>query len=194
MKFSVCLLVAALRMSWGFPTLSLVRNHNQILDMVSSSSSADSSPKKVSQASDAFLTNYFTSECDDFNLPPSLSIMTRSFSQLLSGSDIRGSFVDHPRLGGISAIAQAISKSSLPALTPFAAHCLGYAFGTMIKDAYREAQGGEEGEVVVCVGRDPRAHGTVLADAFGRGAAGVDNVRVVYTGIATTPAMFEFCR
>jgi phosphomannomutase len=73
-------------------------------------------------------------------------------------------------------------------LTPFAAHCLGYAFATMLKDS----MGGEE--VVVCIGRDPRGHGTVLADAFGRGAEGVNDVRVVYTGIATTPAMFEFCR
>jgi hypothetical protein len=36
-------------------------------------------------------------------------------------------------------------------------------------------------------------HGPILADAFGRGAAGVPNVKVVYTGIATTPAMFSFC-
>ena len=47
---------------------------------------------------------------------------------------------------------------------------------------------------VVCVGRDPRKHGARLADAFGRGVEDVQGVRVVYTGIATTPSMFDFCR
>jgi phosphomannomutase len=86
-------------------------------------------------------------------------------------------------------VAQAISTSSLPAFTPFAAHCLGFAFATMLKESFSEGE-----EVVICIGRDPRAHGTVLADSFGRGAEGVQDARVVYTGIATTPAMFEFCR
>ncbi|KAL3910649.1 MAG: hypothetical protein SGILL_007611 [Bacillariaceae sp.] len=46
----------------------------------------------------------------------------------------------------------------------------------------------------ICIGRDPRAHGEILADAFARGASSVPQVKVVYTGIATTPALFEFCR
>ena len=49
-------------------------------------------------------------------------------------------------------------------------------------------------EITIAIGRDPREHGPRLADAFSRGALSVDGVQVVYTGIATTPAMFEFCR
>jgi hypothetical protein len=122
------------------------------------------------------------------NFPPSLKIILNSINALSSGSDIRGRFVEHPRLGNPSAVAQAIinDPSNLPALTPFSAYCLGYAFATMLKE--------DCPEIVVCVGRDPRKHGPRLADAFGRGVEDVQNVKVVYTGIATTPSMFEFCR
>lgn len=155
----------------------------------STNENKDRDAKKVGKASDTFLADFFTSECDDMNMPPSLSIIRRSFSQLLSGSDIRGTFVDHPRRGTMASVAQATSKSSLPALTPFAAHCFGYAFATMLSESSPKGE-----EFTICIGRDPRGHGTVLADAFGRGAGEVQNAQVVYTGIATTPAMFDFCR
>lgn len=52
--------------------------------------------------------------------------------------------------------------------------------------------------LTICIGRDPRLHGERLADAFARGAESVDGgtgpVRVVYTGLATTPSMYEFVR
>jgi hypothetical protein len=192
MNFPLLFLTALLTsgVSWGFPTSAFVRfSHPSNQDLCIASSSAESSSTKIGAASNGLLSDYFSSECDDSNMPPSLSIITRSITQLLSGSDIRGRFVDHPRRGNMASVAQAISKSTLPALTPFAAHCLGYAFATMLKEKFSEGE-----EVVICIGRDPREHGTVVADSFGRGAEGVQNTRVVNTGIATTPAMFEFCR
>jgi hypothetical protein len=187
MKVSGLFLTTSLVVGFGFQTSAFISQQNQRLkktERCTVSSRASSS----TAASDGFLTDFSAWECDDSNMPPSLSIIMRSITNLQSGSDIRGTFVDHPRRGNMASVAAATGKSILPALTPFAAHCLGYAFATMLK----ESMGGEE--VVVCIGRDPRGHGTVLADAFGRGAEGVNDVRVVYTGIATTPAMFEFCR
>jgi phosphomannomutase len=148
---------------------------------------------RVSIASDAFLKEYFQSDVDDVNLPPSMSIIHRSMSQLASGSDIRGKFVNHPATGRMAGLARSIGQTALPALTPFAAHCLGFAFATMIKE-YHLLQGNKEEEVVICIGRDPREHGVILADSFARGAGALNGVKVFYTGIATTPALFEFCR
>ncbi len=50
------------------------------------------------------------------------------------------------------------------------------------------------GIITICVGRDPRPHGERLADTFARGAESVHGVRVLYTGLASTPSMYEFCR
>ncbi len=149
--------------------------------------------ERVSIASDNFLKEYFQSEIDDVNLPPSMSILHRSIRQLASGSDIRGKFVNHPVTGRMAGLARSIGQTSAPALTPFAAHCLGFAFATMIKE-YHALQGNENEDVVICIGRDPREHGVLLADSFARGAGGLKGVKVFYTGIATTPALFEFCR
>ena len=144
-------------------------------------------------ADDSFLTDFFTaSEIDDNNVPPSLSIIMRSMSHLASGSDIRGRYVDHSRLGSIVNVAHDIGKNAdkaQPPLTPLAAHCIGYAFAKMLLESYPPGE-----QVVIAMGRDPRSHGSVLADAFCRGAEGVENAVVKYTGIATTPAMFDFCR
>jgi hypothetical protein len=146
---------------------------------------------KVKSNSDSFLVSSFQSECDDANMPPSLSILMRSISNLPSGSDIRGRFVKHAQLGSVASVALAISKAGqgIPLFTPFAAHCLGYAFATLLQEDFSPDE-----QLTIAIGRDPREHGPILADAFGRGAAGVPNVKVVYTGIATTPAMFSFCR
>ena len=121
-----------------------------------------------------------------------MSILHRSIKELGSGSDIRGRFVNHPATGRMAGLARSIGQTSLPAITPFAAHCLGFAFATMIKEYH--AQAGNDEEVVICIGRDPREHGIILADSFARGAGGLQGVKVFYTGIATTPALFEFCR
>ena len=175
------------------PTLlssSFSRSH-QSTALLSSKDQSSLSVNKVTTGPDAFLHDFFSSECDDSNLPPSLSIISRSFEQLESGSDIRGRFVDHPRRGSVASVARAIRGESLAALTPFAAHCLGFAFATMI----RNSQPTSAKDVVdICIGQDPRFHGTCLADAFSRGAESVQGVRVVYTGLATTPSMFDFCR
>lgn len=143
---------------------------------------------------DAFIEKSFfsSSECDDINTPPSLSILLRSLEQLPSGSDIRGRFVDHSRVGSIANVAHAIGaqQSGIPPLTPLAAHCFGTAFARML----REQSGNDAGILKVALGKDPRPHGSRLCDAFARGVQCVDNVQVDYTGLATTPAMFEFCR
>lgn len=48
--------------------------------------------------------------------------------------------------------------------------------------------------ITICVGRDPRVHGATLADALCRGIESVKGVKAIYTGLASTPSMFEFCR
>ena len=131
-------------------------------------------------ASDAFLNEYFQSEIDNVNLPPSMSIIHRSIGRLLSGSDVRGHFVKQPQTGRMSSLARSISQTSLPALTPFAAHCLGFAFGTMMKEL-QQVHGKKDKDVIICIGRDPREHGVVLADSFARGAGGLKGVKVLYT-------------
>ncbi|CAJ1935387.1 unnamed protein product [Cylindrotheca closterium] len=143
---------------------------------------------------DAFLTAFFVSECDNTNMPPTLKKILQSIDDLASGSDVRGRFIDHPRLGNLREVTKAVAQdnSNLPALTPFATHCLGYAFATMLKKQGFTGRRGDD--AVVCIGRDPRSHGSRLADAFGRGVEDVNGVRVVYTGIATTPSLFSFCR
>lgn len=48
--------------------------------------------------------------------------------------------------------------------------------------------------MTICVGRDPRVHGEALADALCRGLESAKGVKVIYTGLASTPSMFQFCR
>ena len=141
----------------------------------------------------------FQSDCDDVNTPPSLLRIFKSFLKLKSGSDIRGTFVDHGRVGSIMNIGTVISShsNSLPApLTPFAAYCFGAAFAKIVKIRSGKALYGNdaEKETVICVGKDPRPHGVRLADSFARGVESVENCIAVYSGISSTPAMFEFCR
>lgn len=147
---------------------------------------------------DAFLEEYFqqTSACDDSNLPPSLSLLTESIQALATpgASDIRGRFLDHPTRGSPSMITRAIREadSNVALLTPLAAHCFGYAFATTLLAEEDEAS--DKRPIKILLGRDPRLHGIRLCDAFARGAESVPGVQVVYTGIATTPAMASFCR
>jgi hypothetical protein len=136
---------------------------------------------KQSSSSDAFIEKSFfsSSECDDINTPPSLSILLRSLDQLPSGSDIRGRFVDHSRVGSIANVAHAISSSgsAMPALTPIASHCLGHAFARMLQERSPSSN-----KLVVALGQDPRPHGKCLCDAFARGIQSVEGVDVHYTG------------
>lgn len=136
-------------------------------------------------------------EIDASNTPPSLQTILTGIAELKSGSDLRGTYASHKHSGGTIANVSHLIKSVKndgkgAALTPFACHCFGVAFARkLIND-----QGGivGDGELTICIGRDPRPHGERLADAFARGAESVDGVKVVYTGLATTPSMFEFCR
>lgn len=150
----------------------------------------------------AFVVNAFATECDNVNRPPSLNIILRSLHQLTSpmgSSDIRGRFVDHKRLGNIASVAHEIGKTPAaegsagqPPLTPFAAHCLGHALASMLLD--RQDREGGDSRVTIAIGIDPREHGMRLTDAFCRGCESRDpsRVKVVYTGISTTPACAWF--
>jgi hypothetical protein len=80
---------------------------------------------------------------------------------------------------------------------------LGHAFAQLVlqeragNNKSHDGGGGADEETVttIAIGRDPRQHGNCLCDAFGRGAQMASpNVRVVYTGIASTPSMYHFCR
>lgn len=150
-----------------------------------------------SSSDDSFIAKSLlrTSECDNVNTPPSLSILLRSLDQLPSGTDIRGRFVDHSRVGSIANVAHAIGagSSGIAPLTPIAAYCLGHAFARMLQERCST----KKEELTVALGTDPRPHGMRLCDAFARGVLGYsqnNNIKVDYTGLATTPSMFEFCR
>lgn len=198
MKFQVaywCAAAAALGPTMGFvaPRTKSVRQ--------SSAFGASPSATKTTNG-DAFLINYFraaASDVDDVNTSPSLRALIRSFKQLPSGSDIRGRFVDHQRVGSMRNVALAIRQQSeksgddVAPFTPVAAHCFGQAFATKIYN--QEILKKKDGEpIVIAIGRDPRLHGVRLCDAFARGAKSVDRIQVKYTGVATTPAMSEFVR
>ena len=61
-------------------------------------------------------------------------------------------------------------------------------------DEDAERRRGVSDIIILCLGRDPREHGVPLSDAFARGAESVEGVQVVYTGVATTPSLYSFCR
>lgn len=123
--------------------------------------------------------------------PDVTQIISASLKQLRvsNGSDIRGRFVDHATRGPLSLVAHAIQDAAtdLPSLTPFAAYCIGNALATpMVLD--------RKTPLTIAIGMDPRTHGSRLADALARGAEAVEGARVVFTGIATTPACANFVR
>jgi phosphomannomutase len=190
------------------PTLLLASKET---DSSQSTTSATSIPTTIP----SFLMETFNTECDNVNRPPSLSILLRSIHSLCSqGSDIRGRFVDHARLGSISSVAREIGRQQLleggstyPSLTPLAAHCFGYALADMLIEQRQntQQQNGENTEninndnntITIALGQDPRTHGMRLIDALARGAESRlpdGGICVVYTGIATTPACAAFCR
>jgi len=170
-----------------------------------------------------------SSDCDNSNTPPSLRTILDSIVSLKSGSDIRGTFTDHKRLGTIlnaSLVMKNKTAAGGGALTPLSAYCYGHAFARRVVQSKPEIDtstlgifesadsnivasaaifdlfsgegeaetGVEEVETTICVGRDPRIHGARLADALCRGIESVKGVKAVYTGLASTPSMFEFCR
>jgi len=191
-------------------------------------------------ATDARLKRMLPADCDDDNTPPSLAAILQSIQSLKSGSDIRGTFVDHKRVGTLLNVYQAMMTSPTgldKALTPFAAYCYGHAFAQMVLLGHSSSSSfstasfttsntplglsflssptlvsKEEEEktilsnnnkvftnqpssdIYICVGRDPRWHSTTLADSLCRGIESVEGCKAVYTSLATTPAMLEFCR
>ncbi|KAL9182244.1 hypothetical protein ACHAXT_012896 [Thalassiosira profunda] len=166
-----------------------------------------SAPAKADFAAADFDPSLNPTEIDASNTPPSLQTILTSLAELKSGSDLRGTFAAHNSSGGtIANVSHLIRRlkedTGAIALTPFAAHCFGAAFAQWLlqTDVPEEATGrpGRHGNALtICIGRDPRKHGERLADAFARGAESVDGerpVRAVYTGVATTPSMYEFVR
>lgn len=149
-------------------------------------------------------------EIDASNTPPNLQTILTSLKELKSGSDLRGTFASHANSGGTIAnvshlIKRIKAEGNGVALTPFASHCFGVAFARWLlqhegDNSISNSQLNKHGNnaLTICIGRDPRLHGERLADAFARGAESVDGVtkpvRVLYTGVTTTPSMYEFCR
>lgn len=176
--------------------------------------------KSRQQPSSLFVDDYFNAapspfrgatDIDRENTPPNLRTVLSSLVELKSGSDLRGTFVPHQSSGQTIANLSHLLKSKKAqggdgggaALTPFASHCFGAAFASWLLS--RVSSDGD-GPLTICIGRDPRSHGERVADAFARGAEGVGRdtfdfeggggggVRVAYTGVASTPSMFEFVR
>ena len=162
--------------------------------------SGSSSSSLFSNAPPPFLMQAF-SECDDTNRPPSLNLLLRSLQQLsYSGSDVRGRFTDHARLGTVASVAHAIGRHKLreaPPLTPLAAFCFGHGLATLLiqQQQFSPLAEQQEEKITIVIGRDPRPHGTRLADSLARGALSVDSrIQVYYTGLATTPACAYFAQ
>lgn len=189
-----------------------------------SSFSTTSSSKRIKEDFPSASSSTSSSSISSDNTPPNLQSILHSLSSLKSGSDIRGKFVNHKCTGGTIAnfshlLKQGSSGNGGDAaiLTPLAAHCFGVAFARWsiemksrlfnlhTNDDYDNNDDGDDNILTICVGRDPRLHGERLADSFARGAESVVimgddgggnevRVKVVYTGIATTPSMYEFVR
>lgn len=168
-----------------------------------SSGTTTASTRRASRRSASFLLlralpkNVRTTEA-----PAPAAIIADSLQQLYrgGGSDVRGRFVDDGGGGGaasIESLARAIRAAgpAAPLLTPLAAYGLGWALATMMLQ-----EGGSEKDrattPTLCLGRDPRTHGPRLVDAVRSGAESVPSghVKVVCTGLATTPACAAFCR
>lgn len=183
--------------------------------------SSSPSPDTESSVSSSSSTNatpfdnivFQPTEIDASNIPPNLQTILTSLEELKSGSDLRGTYAAHANSGGtIANISHLVKKvkeaGNGVALTPFASHCFGVAFArwlllqqdetTTTTTAAAEEHKHGNNALTICIGRDPRKHGERLADAFARGAESVDGitrpVRVMYTGVTTTPSMYEFCR
>lgn len=190
MKFHFLLAATATVAISGFSTHPITSIRKVSALSSTTPNKEQSSAKK--QFDDAFILRNFATDIDDNNSPPSLKTILRNIETLThQGSDIRGRFVDHPRLGRVAQAAKAIEEQNdgIPALTPFASFCLGHAFGQMV------LQETQNGKPTIALGKDPRNHGTMLCDAFARGVQSASqDIRVVYTGVATTPSMFHFCR
>lgn len=128
------------------------------------------------------------------------STILRSLRKLCgSGSDIRGRFVDHDDSihSFVVAIQESEAVSNQPALTPFAAYCIGYSYANAIVESLSSSSKG-----TICIGVDPRTHGIRLAEAFACGASAYlksdsrnhCSISLVFTGSATTPACASFVR
>lgn len=90
---------------------------------------------------------------------PDLKHLQDSFLKLKSGSDIRGSFLNHGELSASSAVMalKRMPSEGGPAyLTPLAAYCMGYAFAKIVANNIQN----KIDPPTICIGRDPRSHGS----------------------------------
>jgi len=171
------------------------------------SSSSQNNVQKETNKVEESNTNDFVEKSFELNTKSdddtskSMSVL-RSMSSLANGSDIRGTFVDHPRMGSIASVAHTIAKDGetnksiqTAALTPLAAYCIGQAFALQMIEQDDDDDDDNNSVLTICIGTDPRVHGPRLADAFARGAKhSSSRIRILYTGLATTPSIMEFCR
>ena len=173
---------------------------SNILRVSNQKTSSTSTPSTTFNFFDTTYTPNFAqpSEIDaTFDTPPQLQTILTSLSELKSGSDLRGTFLNHANSATtIVNISHAIKKfkdeNGGVALTPFASYCFGAAFARWLLPSMSDD--GDDA-LTICIGQDPRYHGERLADSFARGAESVDGrVKVVYTGITSTPSMYEFVR
>mmetsp|Transcript_20449 Transcript_20449/g.42659 ORF Transcript_20449/g.42659 Transcript_20449/m.42659 type:complete len:641 (+) Transcript_20449:85-2007(+) len=173
-----------------------------ILRATPSNSSSEFEPETLfpeKQSIDFIRSANAVSDIDSSNIPPNLQTILTSFEELKSGSDLRGVYVPHKHSGGtianISLLVKDLKRDGGgAALTPFASHCLGAAFAKKLVRDGNFMEGDNIELITICVGTDPRPHGERLADTFARGAESVEGVKVLYTGLASTPSMYEFCR
>jgi phosphomannomutase len=183
-------------------TTTMKRNHQSLLVLATAKNNNNqqsTTTTKQSTTIDPSMTSFLSaesfalSECDNSNTPPSLGIILRSLQYLFqkNKSDLRGRYVSHPTHGTMLAVSHALKKhqaasggknnNDQPILTPFFAYCIGHAIGQLHQGV------GQNKKVTLAIGRDPRPHGTALADAFARGATAA-GLHVIDLGLATTPA------
>uniref|UniRef100_A0A7S1BN56 Uncharacterized protein n=1 Tax=Corethron hystrix TaxID=216773 RepID=A0A7S1BN56_9STRA len=116
----------------------------------------------------------------------SLDVKKDGFDSLVSGSDIRATFSptweEDPRTCG---------PGAAPVLTPALSYLLGKSLAAVLLD---RSESGAAPDASACIGRDPRTHGELLARAMAAGLRDGGAERVCDTGIASTPAIFDFCR
>ena len=189
--FPALLLALSLTTSVAFvvPATNAPSPPTKTAQLASTAANKDASSTGASDVTSDKAFLFRPTDIDDTNTPPSFHKFAEQLNQLKSGSDLRGAFCDHLRVGSIFNVLHATDQSTLPPLTPLAAYCFGSSFAEMIK-----SQLPNKDEIKICIGVDPRPHGVRLADSFARGVESVDGAKAVYNGLATTPSMSHFCK
>jgi hypothetical protein len=153
---------SSLNRSTAASRLGMVTNIPRTLD---ATTDVPGDPKRTIDSSSAAKKESQPQQSKD--IPPQLKMVQESFAKLKSGSDIRGSFVNHGEISVPSAapaLARVPAEGAPASITPIAAFCMGYAFAKMVA----ASETNNETPPTICIGRDPRSHGSryVMAKAF----------------------------